>query len=118
LFLARRRGEEPKFHRAALVYDIGTKLRRARREKGLTLDQLPTLIRTTRNQIWAGVAEFTCRPRGELINEYVELYKPNGSETALKYQPIGLLVVDEFRPFLDGLRRDYNAGMRELFMTL
>ena len=36
----------------------------------------------------------------------------------LQNQPAGLITVNEFRALLDGMRRDYNSGLRELFMTL
>lgn len=45
-------------------------------------------------------------------------FTPESFLEILKEQPEGLLVIDEFRSFLDGMRRDYNAGMRELFMSL
>jgi hypothetical protein len=45
-------------------------------------------------------------------------FTPESFLEILKDQPEGLLVVDEFRSFLDGMKRDYNAGLRELFMSL
>ena len=45
-------------------------------------------------------------------------FTPESLLDILQQQPSGLLVIDEFRMFLDSLRRDYNSGMRELFMTL
>jgi hypothetical protein len=45
-------------------------------------------------------------------------FTPESLLDILQQQPSGLLVIDEFRMFLDGLRRDYNSGLRELFMTL
>ena len=45
-------------------------------------------------------------------------FTPESLLDILKDQPTGLLVIDEFRMFLDALRRDYNSGLREIFMTL
>ena len=45
-------------------------------------------------------------------------FTPESLLDILKDQPSGLLVIDEFRMFFDALRRDYNSGLREMFMTL
>lgn len=45
-------------------------------------------------------------------------FTPESLLEILQQQPAGLLAIDEFRALLDGLRRDYNSGLRELLMTL
>lgn len=49
---------------------------------------------------------------------YPGQFTPESLLDILEEQPEGLLVIDEFRQFLDTLRRDYNAGLREMFMSL
>src|SRR3954464_6142227 len=49
---------------------------------------------------------------------YPQQFTPESFLEILQTQPTGLIAIDEFRSFLDGMRRDYNLGMRELFMTL
>ena len=59
-------------------------------------------------------------PNGDRVGRilYPQQFTPESFLEILQAQPSGLISIDEFRSFLDGMRRDYNAGMRELFMTL
>ncbi len=49
---------------------------------------------------------------------YPSQFTPESLLDILEEQPEGWIVLDEFRQFLDSMRRDYNAGMREMFMSL
>ena len=49
---------------------------------------------------------------------YPSQFTPESLLDILEEQPEGWLVFDEFRLFLDSMRRDYNAGLREMFMSL
>jgi hypothetical protein len=49
---------------------------------------------------------------------YPGQFTPESLLDILDEQPTGLLTIDEFRQFLDSMRRDYNSGLREMFMSL
>lgn len=49
---------------------------------------------------------------------YPNQFTPESLLDILKDQPSGLLTIDEFRMFLDSLRRDYNSGLRQAELRL
>jgi hypothetical protein len=57
------------------------------------------------------------RPGAERLL-FPNLWTPESLLEILQNQPAGLLVIDEFRMLLDGMRRDYMSGTRELLMSL
>lgn len=49
---------------------------------------------------------------------YPGQFTPESLLDILEAQPTGLLEIDEWRQFSDSMRRDYNSGLREMFLSL